>query len=83
MVEAQYPTHIQWLKTIFMEKLVFNSGPPLANSYAKLIDFSCGGGDLGVELRICGYMKQNIYAVESSTEMINEAKNKRCYNHIA
>ena len=56
-----------------MEKLVYNAGPPLANSYAKLIDFGCGEGDLGVELRICGYMKQNIYGVESSTELINEA----------
>ena len=56
-----------------MEKLVFNAGPPLANSYAKFIDFGCGEGLLGVELRKSGYMKQNIFGVESSTEMIDEA----------
>ena len=83
MVEAQSLSHIQWLKTIFMDKLVMKNGPPLSNSYARLIDFASGDGQLGAELKKSGYIKQNMYGYESCTRLINEAKKKNCYKYIA
>ena len=66
-----------WLTKVALEKLG-QRGQPLAKKNARLIDFGCGTGRLGVELKKVGY--SNIAGVDGSSEMIVVANGKDCYN---
>ena len=65
-----------WLARVSLENLAQSN--LLSSKDAKLIDFGCGTGRLGVELKKQGYT--NIAAVDGSTEMLTIANEKGCYN---
>ena len=65
-----------WLAKVAVERLG-QPGQPLSHSTCRLMDFGCGTGRLGVELKKVGYV--DISGVDGSTEMINVAHSKDCY----
>lgn len=65
-----------WLTKVAIEHLGQPS-QPLSHSTCRLMDFGCGTGRLGVELKKAGYA--NISGVDGSTEMISVAHSKGCY----
>lgn len=66
-----------WLTKVIVERLGSQPNHPLSHSACRLMDFGCGTGRLGVELKKAGYV--NISGVDGSTEMINVAYSKGCY----
>ena len=65
-----------WLTRVMVEKLG-QPAQPLHNTNSRLIDFGCGTGRLGVELKKVGYA--NICGVDGSNEMLIVASGKDCY----
>lgn len=49
----------------------------MANPDAKIIDFGCGTGLMGIELKKRGF--SNIYGLDGSQDMLNIAKEKGIY----
>ena len=49
----------------------------LANVDAKIVDFGCGTGLMGIELKKRGF--NNIYGLDGSQDMLNIAKEKGIY----
>ena len=46
----------------------------MANPEAKIVDFGCGTGLMGIELKKRGF--NNIYGLDGSQDMLNIAKEK-------
>ena len=52
-------------------------GQPLASPDVRLLDFGCGTGLMGLELKKAGY--KNIYGLDGSSEMLAIADTKGIY----
>ena len=52
-------------------------GQPLESGEAKIMDFGCGTGLMGIELKKVGYT--NIYGIDGSAEMLAIADTKGVY----
>lgn len=52
-------------------------GQPLASTEARLLDFGCGTGLMGIELKKVGY--NNIYGLDGSAQMLAIADSKGVY----
>lgn len=52
-------------------------GQPLASSETRILDFGCGTGLMGIELKKAGYT--NVYGIDGSAEMLAIADSKNVY----
>lgn len=53
-------------------------GQPLADPKTRILDFGCGTGLMGIELKKAGY--KSIYGLDGSSEMLAIADSKGVYN---
>ena len=65
-----------WLTKVAIEKLA-TPGSVMTLPDARIMDFGCGTGLMGIELKKAGY--KNIYGLDGSPQMLEIADGKNCY----